>query len=159
MTLAASVSALALAVVFVWAASAKLTRLGTTRQGLADLGLPAVGVLARGVPVAELATAALLVAVPRAGGTVALVLLAGFTAVVARAVARGSTARCTCFGTVSRRPVSVTDLVRNAVLGAVALVAAVPSWATVALAAVAGAAWLGSLRARGSGGRDRRGGR
>jgi uncharacterized membrane protein YphA (DoxX/SURF4 family) len=159
MAVLAPVSALTLAVVFVWAASAKLARLGTTHRGFADLGLPAAGVLAPGVPAAELVTAALLVAVPRAGGIVALAVLAAFTAVVARAVLNGSTAGCTCFGTVSRRPVSATDLLRNALLGALALVAAVPSWPTVALAAVSALAWVRSLRARVRGGRYRRGGR
>lgn len=143
------VSAWALAVVFVWAASAKLARPGATRKGFSDLGLPAAAVLVWGVPLAELLTAVLLLAVPGVGGVLALVLLAAFSAVVARAVGRKSTAVCTCFGRTSRRPVSASDLLRNALMAALALLAAAPSWATAALFSAAAAVWLAAGYRRG----------
>lgn len=134
--------ALVLGAVFVWAAAAKLAGRAQAVTGFAALGLPAPQAMARLVPAAELATAVLLVAVPRPGGLVALALLAAFSVVIARAVLRGVEAGCSCFGVASRRPISPTDLGRNALLASLALAAAAtprptppPWWSVVAVVA------------------------
>ena len=115
--------ALVLAAVFVRAAAAKLARPAQTAAGFGALGLPAAAVLAWAVPAAELVTAALLVAVPRPGGVVALVLLAVFTAVLAVAVRRDVATGCPCFGAASTKPVSWRDLARNVLLAGLAVAA------------------------------------
>jgi uncharacterized membrane protein YphA (DoxX/SURF4 family) len=116
-----------LAATLAYAGIAKLRRPGTTAAGFAALGLPAPDTLARAVPVVELAVAAALVLVPRAGAAVALVLLLGFTAVLARVVVRGETVSCGCFGTARREPVSVVDLARNGLLAVAAAIVLVVS--------------------------------
>lgn len=113
--------ALVLAAVFVWAAAAKLARPAVTAAGFRALGVPRPAALARAVPVAELGTAVLLVAVPRVGGVVAVVVLAAFTVVIVRAIRQGLVTPCSCFGAVSARPVSKLDLVRNLMLAALAV--------------------------------------
>lgn len=118
-------SALVLAAVFVWAAAAKLARPDRTGAGFAALGLGTHRWLVRGVPIIELGTAVLLVAAPPAGGAIALVLLGAFSAVIARALGRGVKAPCSCFGAASGRPISRTDLLRNAALAALAIAALV----------------------------------
>ena len=85
------------------------------------MGLPAPEAFAIGVPVLELALVVLLTVVPAAGATVALVALAGFSAVLARALRAGVTTGCNCFGSVRAAPISRADLVRNAALAALAL--------------------------------------
>jgi hypothetical protein len=116
--------AVALAGVFVASAVAKATDLPATARAFRALGLPAPYPLARSVAVAEVATAALLLVVPRAGGAVALVLLAAFTAVLADALRRGVDATCACFGSASTGPISGRQVARNALLALVALSAA-----------------------------------
>jgi uncharacterized membrane protein YphA (DoxX/SURF4 family) len=129
MTDLAAAAALVLAGVFAWAGVAKLRHHGPTLDSFRGLGLPAPAVLARTVPVVELAVAAGLLLAPALTAWVALALLLGFTFVIGRAIVRGSTVSCACFGgSASRagedeRPVSVVELVRNAGLGALAIVA------------------------------------
>lgn len=118
-----TISAVLLAAVFALAGGGKLRRRRSTARAFADLGLPAPASLAVAVPAAELILAALLLARPRAGGAVALLALAAFSAVVARATRAGTGARCGCFGSASARPVSFGDLVRNALLAVAALAA------------------------------------
>lgn len=115
---------LVLAVVLAVAAGAKLARRGDTGQELAQLGLLAPELLARVVPVVELATAVLLVVVPAWGGVAAFALLAAFTVVLVRVLRSGRVVSCNCFGALSRRPVSGWSLARNGVLLALAAVAA-----------------------------------
>lgn len=135
--------ALLLAAALVRAAAAKLARPGQTEVGFRALGLPRPALLARAVPVLELVVAALLVALPAQGGTVAFVLLAAFTVVLARAVNRGVSTGCTCFGAASAEPVSRSDLLRNGLLIAAAVAAwdapgpTMPSAGAVGLLAVA----------------------
>ena len=117
------VAACVTAGVLAWAGVAKWQRPRGTAASFAGLGLPAPEVLARAVPVAELSVAAGLVVVPRAGAVAALVLLAAFTAVLARAVAGGVGVGCACFGAAATRPVSSVELVRNAGLMALAAAA------------------------------------
>jgi uncharacterized membrane protein YphA (DoxX/SURF4 family) len=125
----AAAAAGVLALVFAWAGIAKLRTQPATAASFRGLGLPAPTALARAVPAAELAVAAGLVAAPALAAWVALVLLLAFTFVIGRAVVAGSTVSCACFGSAAstdgddERPVSVVELVRNAGLGALAIVA------------------------------------
>lgn len=107
-------SALAIAGVLAWAGVAKWSRPRGTAASFAALGLPGASTLARAVPVSELCVAAALVVAPRVGAVAAVALLVAFTAVLVRAVRRGSGAGCACFGSSSARPVSAVELVRNA---------------------------------------------
>ncbi|MEV4515562.1 MauE/DoxX family redox-associated membrane protein [Dactylosporangium sp. NPDC049525] len=113
-----------LSVTFAVAAVAKLRDLAGFRESLVRL-LPAAHKLTAGismaaavaVPVAELTTAVLLV-VPgaaTAGTVAALVMTAGFTAVVGLALRRGDRAPCRCFG-VSTRRLGPQHLLRNVLL-------------------------------------------
>ncbi|HTJ76921.1 MAG TPA: MauE/DoxX family redox-associated membrane protein [Acidimicrobiales bacterium] len=138
--------ALLLAAVFVRAGAAKLARPGATAATFAQLRVPAAAALARTVPVVELLVAAGLLAAPRVGATVALVLLAGFSAVLARAVRSGTVAPCNCFGTARADPVSSSDLLRNGLLAALALAALAAGRPTLpsAAAALAGGAGFGA---------------
>jgi hypothetical protein len=138
---AASVAAIGLAVVFLWAAASKFVRRAQTADAFQALRLPAPVALATLVPVAETAIAAALLAVPNIGGALALAALGGFTFVIVRALGTG--APCACFG--SNQPVSPADVVRNGWLAAFAaiatattrLVAPTPAAAAVTFAAAA----------------------
>jgi uncharacterized membrane protein YphA (DoxX/SURF4 family) len=134
--------ALALAAVFVRAGAAKLARPSVAASSFAALGAPAPTLLARGLPLAELLAAVALIASPRVGALLALVLLLAFSAFLGRAVASGATAPCNCFGTARAEPVSAADLVRNGLLAVPALAAlgatgpeAPAPWAVVAVVA------------------------
>ena len=121
-------AAIVLAIVFAWAAVAKLRTEAETTASFAGLGLPSPGALAKVVPVVELGVAAGLLVAPATVSWVALALVLAFSVVIARAVATGSTVTCACFGTAASRgdqarPVSVVELVRNAGLGGLAIVA------------------------------------
>ena len=113
--------ALVLAFVFALAGMAKLARRRETAVAFAGLGLPAPEAFAVGVPVLELSLTVLLAVVPVAGALLALVALAAFTVVLARALLAGVTTGCNCFGSVRAAPISRTDLARNAALAVVAL--------------------------------------
>jgi hypothetical protein len=81
------------------------------------------------VPLAEAGTAGLLVvpATVRAGAVLALGLLLAFSVAIASVLRRGTPASCRCFG-VRDVPFSRRHLVRNGLLGAVALaIAAAPA--------------------------------
>lgn len=117
-------AALVTAGILGWAGMAKWQRPRGTAASFAGLGLPAPETLARAVPLTEVVVAALLVVVPRAGAVAALVLLAAFTVVLFGAVRRGAEVGCACFGAAKPRPVSGTDLIRNAGLLGFAGVAA-----------------------------------
>ncbi len=140
---AADVVAVALAGLFAWAGAAKAVDRRATARSFRALGLPGGSLLTTGVPVAELALAAALVVAPAVGAPLALGLLAAFTAVLARALRAGVAVGCGCFGTARRGPVSGRDLVRNAVLGVLALVVAVDHGTAVAALALAVAGALG----------------
>jgi len=122
----ATVAAGALAVVLAWAAIAKARDRAGTTASFAGLRLPAAAALAFGVPVVEAVVAAGLVVWPAATGWVALVLLGGFSVVIGRALARGDDVPCACFGAAAagaHRSVSGRDLVRNAALAGLAVIA------------------------------------
>lgn len=143
--------ALLLAAVFVLAGAAKLARPAATATSFVALGVPAAPAAARAVPFVELLVAAALLASPRPGAIGALALLTPFTAVLARAVAAGSQTPCNCFGTARAEPVSWVDVVRNVMLGALAVASltaaepGVPSPTAVALACGAFAVGAGVL--------------
>lgn len=120
----AQAAALVLAAVFAWAGVAKATARPATVSSFRGLGLPAPASLAVVVPAVELVLAAGLVVAPAPASFAALAVLLAFSAVIGRAVARGSTVGCACFGGGAEdRPVSVLELVRNGALGAVGIVA------------------------------------
>ena len=111
-----------LALVLVWAGASKLAYPAQVATGFSALGLPAAAALARVVPLVELALAVALLAAPVPGAVGTLVLLALFSAVLARAVVRGVDTGCGCFGAGSyARRVSWRDLLRNAALAGVAV--------------------------------------
>lgn len=153
----ASAAALCLAVVFAWAGASKVVRGDATESSFRALGVPSPAAAARLVPLGELALAGLLVTLPRVGAGAALLVLAGFTTFLARAIASGSTAGCGCFGAARAEPVSVFDLYRNGLLliGAIAATgatgAALPSLPALVLTSVAallGTVVLTALRTR-----------
>jgi peroxiredoxin len=118
-----------LAVVFMIAAVGKLCSREGFRETLSDFGLPhrLTGLGAAGLPLAELAVAALLLSPgsARVGALAALGLLVLFCAAIARALVRGEHPDCNCFGQVHSAPVRGVLLARNAGFAAVAgLVAA-----------------------------------
>ncbi len=124
-----SAAALALAILFVLAAVAKLRARGTTTDSFAELGLPVPATMALVVPGVELLIAVVLVLDAPVGSVAALVTLAFFTAFVAKRLREGSTAPCACFGAASTQPLSPIDLARNVgliALGVLALAAPQP---------------------------------
>jgi hypothetical protein len=137
--------ALALAAVFAWAGAAKAVAPQRTKRTFAGLGLPAW--LATIVPVVELALGAGLVVAPAVVAWAALAMLAAFTTLLARVVARGESVACGCFGSARPEPVSFVDLVRNGLL--IVAAAAVGLGATTAdapgLAAVITASGLAAV--------------
>jgi hypothetical protein len=111
-------AALVLAGVLAWAGTAKLARPRTTAAAFAALDVPG----ARVVPWVELVVAAALVVRPSFGGRMAAVLLVVFAAVLVRAARRG--VGCACFGGAASRPASAPELLRNAGLLVLAVLAA-----------------------------------
>lgn len=96
---------------------------GWMRDARAQAVWPAV---AAAVPPAEVVIGAALVALeptPLTLGSATLLLLV-FTAFLVASIATGSTVPCACFGSVSRRPPSWRDVVRNGGLLAALFVAA-----------------------------------
>jgi hypothetical protein len=118
-----SVAAVILAAVFAFAAAAKGVRHRETVAAFAGLDVPAPGLLAVVVPIAELVIAVALVARPQVGAALALAALSAFTFVVVRALGRGVETGCGCFGSRHRAPVNPSDVVRNGLLAAFAVLA------------------------------------
>ena len=110
-----------LAAVFAFAAGAKLADRAATAEGFRALHLRHADRLAVAVPTLELLTAVLLIAAPRGGAIIALVLLLGFSGLLALRLRAGSTAPCRCFGNTRTRPIAWTDLLRNGVLAVLAV--------------------------------------
>ena len=121
MSTLASVAAAGLALVFAWAAVAKLRSPGRTAEGFAALRLPRPDALAWAVPGIELATAVALLVRPVWGALVAFALLTGFTVFLADVVRRGVPVSCHCFGAGVDRPVDRRSLYRNGALLSIAL--------------------------------------
>lgn len=110
-----------LALTFAWAGAAKLGRPAEAAAGFAALGLRRPEVLARAVPLVELALAVALLAGPAVGAGTALLLLSCFTVVLGRALRRGVEVHCACFGSAGGSPLSWIELARNALLGGLAV--------------------------------------
>ena len=118
------VAAVVVAAVFAMAAAAKLRDLRRTSVDFERLGVPNPEVLARLVPLAEVAVVVLLLIVPAGGAIAALVTLAFFTTFLVGRLRAGVTAPCACFGASAKAPLSGIEIGRNAglmVLSAVAL--------------------------------------
>lgn len=161
----ADAAALALAVIFGWAALAKLINHRSTRESFDELGLVAPRALSFVVPAAEMLTGILLVVAAPVGAVAAIFLLVCFTVILARALRSGLRVSCSCFGATARNDVSGVDLVRNvglAMLCQLALFARSPIQvepiAVAAVTAVVAIGWW-SLRVARSGlaGADGRG--
>lgn len=118
-----------LAAVFATAGVVKLRSPQQTARSFADLGLPGRRALARplavGVPLVELAIAAVLVVRPGIGGMIAAVTMVAFTVVVLAVLRSGRSVTCGCLGALDDGPVSTTTVARNLVLVAMAVTAAV----------------------------------
>jgi hypothetical protein len=117
-----------LAVIFTLAAYTKSRSLDATVDAASVmLGRrlsPMVGI----VIVCAEGIAAVLLSVPalrRAGGTVALILLATFSAGIFRSLRAGRTPVCSCFGATRAKPISSADLVRNGALAVLAVLSIV----------------------------------
>lgn len=144
---AALAARLVLAAVFVVAGVGKLMDLRGSRRALVGFGVPesVANIAGTGLPIAELATAALLVFRPTAvvGAVLAFVLLLSFIAGMANALRRGEAPDCHCFGAIHSAPVGRGHIVRNVLLAALALFVivggpgpAVDSWISAHSAAV-----------------------
>jgi methylamine dehydrogenase accessory protein MauD len=122
MTLAAR---LILFAVFAVAGVAKLLDREGSREAARGFGVPESlsGAVGLGLPVAELATAVLLLfpSTAHAGAIAALVLLGAFIVAIAAAMARGEAPDCHCFGAIHSEPAGAKTLVRNVVLAALAV--------------------------------------
>lgn len=120
-----TIFAVILAGVLLWAAVAKFRDRAGTAAGFEQLGLPRADVLAIVVPMAEVATAIGLVAVPGWGGVVTFALLAAFTVVLVTTIRTGRLVPCRCFGGTSDAPVTWGHVLRNAGLMVMAVFASV----------------------------------
>ncbi len=112
-----------LAAVFGVAGVAKARRPHETAGTFRRLGVPAPRLAARLVPAAEVALALALLVAPAPAAVLALLALAGFTAVLVRALGSGLRVACGCFGSTGAEPVGPADLVRNGLLAIAGLVA------------------------------------
>lgn len=116
---------LVLAAVFVFSAVAKLRDRPGSRRAVTDFGVPAraAGVVAAGLPVVELACAALLVSADPAatlGALASLILLASFTVMIVVNILRGNLVDCHCFGQVGGGSVGWPTVARNCALAVLA---------------------------------------
>ena len=115
---------LALTAVFAAAGIAKLLDPRGSRDAARAFGVPdrLAGVIARGVPLSEIAIAMLLlpVATRSWAALAALGLLLVFCAAIARAMAQGEAPECHCFGQLHSAPAGWRALARNAVFAAMA---------------------------------------
>ena len=119
-----ALAAAILAVAFGAAVIAKIVTWRRWRRALAAYDVPLERAVAVAVPALEAVVAVLpFLGFARAAGTVAFVLLVGFSlAIVVARVRRGPRLECGCFGGVRSRDYRVL-LLRNALLGAAALAA------------------------------------
>ncbi len=115
----------ALAGVFIASGIAKLLDREGGRQAVSDFGIPDrfAGPIAIALPFVELAVALLLIPRDTAwwGALGALALLVVFSAEIAYNLSRGNRPDCHCFGQLSADPISPRHLIRNGVLGLLAL--------------------------------------
>lgn len=136
-----TLAAVTLAAVLVVAAAAKFRNPQDTAREFAQLGLPLPERLATFVPGAEVVAAAALLIRPMVGALIAGLLLVSFTLVLVEILQNhepgSEPASCSCFGSLSRRPVSPMTVARNMGLLALAgLAALTPSLAAPDLASL-----------------------
>jgi len=140
-----TMSAVALAAIFLVAAVSKLFALDRVVADFVGLGLPRSSMLVVLVVAVESVAAAALLLRPRIGAAMAALMLVVFTAVVARALATGRSVSCGCFGPLSQDQLTSATLARNAALLMLAVLAglrealvwpAMAALITVSLAAV-----------------------
>src|SRR5436305_1518246 len=114
-----------LAAVFLTASIGKFMDLDGSRRSLEAFGVKGDNARVAGtaLPVAELATALLLLFRPtaQAGAALALLLLLTFMAGIANALRQGQTPDCNCFGALHSAPAGRNTLGRNAALAAVSI--------------------------------------
>jgi hypothetical protein len=147
---------LLLAGIFAVAALAKLADRSGARRGVMAFGVPraAAALVGSTMIATEFGIAALLVAGPwtRAGAVAALVVLAGFGAVVLVSLARGRRPECHCFGGLSSGPLGWPTLARNGCFAALAALVAFDGyfgWLVTTFGLVMLAGWVGpALRRR-----------
>ncbi len=124
---------LAVAVVFGWAAFAKWADRPGTRRAVEDFGVPPrwADAVAWGLPAVELAVAVAVLPSWTAvwAGVLALLLLAGFSIVIAVLLTRGRRPACSCFGAASADPIGRMSLIRNA---AIATLTGLAVWGSLA---------------------------
>jgi len=140
------VAGLVLAGVFAAAGTAKLADRAGTRTAVAAFGVPErlAPLFSFVVPLAELTVAILLLPGPTrlAGGAGSLALLGLFSVAIALSLARGRAPECHCFGQLHSAPASWKTLVRNGLLGALAVTVLAAGLAGETTSAVG---WLGEL--------------
>jgi peroxiredoxin len=111
---------LCLAVVFAVAGVAKFLDRPGSRDALVDFGVPdgLAGTLSVVLPVAEIVTAVAMgfASSARWGAILGLVLLAAFVGGLTRALRKGETPDCHCFGQVHSEPASWVTVARNVAL-------------------------------------------
>ena len=137
-TLVLLLARLILAGVFVVSAGAKLLDRSGSRAAVQDFGVPATlsGVVAAGLPVAELLCAGLLMSTDpgaSAGAALSALLLASFTVAIVVNLLRGRRPDCHCFGQLSSAPTGWPSVVRN---GGLLVLALLPLIATDPLPSV-----------------------
>ena len=125
MLVAVSLSQLVLVVVFAVAGVAKVADLPRTRRAVEAFGVPSRLAPAAAVllPLVELAVAAALVpsATARWGALAAIALLLVFSVAIVRILRRGAAVDCNCFGGLAQTEVGRGTLIRNALLGLLAV--------------------------------------
>jgi hypothetical protein len=123
----AAIASVVVGVVFVVASITKLAKPGLWRAQSTDLGVP--WVVAAGVPYAEAVVGAVLLSQWQRPvfAWSAVVMLAAFTALLAAKLAQGERPPCACFGSFTAAPIGPANVVRNLVLMAVAVAAALIS--------------------------------
>ena len=121
MSTVSSASLTVLVAVFFFAAVAKLRSPGAIATATVELGAPQW--MAPFLVPAECSVVVALVLAPQIGSALAIVMLSGFTFLLARVVRSGRAVSCACFGASSAAPVTATTVARNVGLLVLALVA------------------------------------
>ena len=118
------VASLLLGAVFIFSGITKVAAMQQWRAQASALGV--AGFVVSALPIVELAVGALLVAqiARRPVAIVAGVLLMAFTALLAVRLSQGRRPPCACFGALTSKPISWTNVARNAAFIALAVVIA-----------------------------------
>ncbi len=114
-----------LAVTFLVSSVGKFLDLKGSRKAMRDFGLPEplAGPASIGLPIVELITALLLIPTSTAwwGAILSFLLLAAFVGGIGYNMAKGRAPDCHCFGQIHSEPAGPRTLIRNGLLGIVAL--------------------------------------